>query len=299
METTETVAELRAAIARFRADGATITFVPTMGALHAGHLALVRQAQALAAPGRPHRVVASIFVNPAQFAPHEDLARYPRPLARDQALLAAEGCDLLFLPTPELVYPSSFATFVEPAGAARGLEGDFRPQFFRGVATVVTKLFNLVQPDQAVFGQKDAQQLAVVRQLVRDLDLPIAIVAGPTVREPDGLALSSRNVYLSAAERAAATVLFRSLGAAVARAVAGERKAEVVRQVLRAGLVQEPLVTTVDYAEVVDAASFQPVATLTSSVVLPLAVHIGTTRLIDNVVLAVADDGTVTLLPTS
>lgn len=276
------VAELRHTIAGWRRSGERIAFVPTMGALHEGHRSLVRLAKT-----RAERVVASIFVNPAQFAPHEDLDRYPRPLERDQALLVAEGCDLLFLPTVPTIYPADFATHIVPEGAAAGLETDYRPHFFRGVATVVTKLFNLVQPDVAVFGQKDAQQLAVVRQLVRDLDLPIAIVAGPTAREADGLALSSRNVYLAAEDRAAATVLHRALKRAAELAVGGEHRAYRLRAAMAETLAAEPRLTGTDYTEVVDAVTFRPLETLAGTVVFAVAARLGPTRLIDNLVLVV------------
>ncbi len=207
------------------------------------------------------RVVASVFVNPTQFGPNEDFNRYPRQPEKDAAMLEEAGCDLLFLPGVETIYPPGNATFIEPAGAAEGLEGACRPGHFRGVATVVCALFNLVRPDVAVFGEKDAQQLAVIRQMVRDLHLPVEIVPGPTVREADGLAMSSRNAYLSPEERQAATVLYR-VAARRRRAIrAGERRGEEVRRSLREVLNTEPL-ARVEYAEVVDAESFQPVEIL-------------------------------------
>jgi pantoate--beta-alanine ligase len=260
-----------------------LAFVPTMGALHDGHLALVRHARSIA-----DRVVASVFVNPTQFGPHEDFARYPRQPETDAALLAEAGCDALFLPPVDEIYPPGHATFVEPAGAAMGLEGALRPGHFRGVATVVTQLFGIVRPDVAVFGQKDAQQLAVIRQLVRDLHLPVEIVGHPTVREADGVAMSSRNAYLSADERRAAPVLARALERA-ARAIAeGERDADVVRRILASTVAGEPG-ALLDYAEVVDAATFQPVSRLGGAVVLPLAARFGSTRLLDNLALFVGD----------
>jgi pantoate--beta-alanine ligase len=268
--------ELRAAVGGFRRDGHRIGFVPTMGALHEGHISLLRLARE-----RASRVVASVFVNPAQFGPGEDFARYPRAPERDAALLAAAGCDLLFLPDVETIYPPGHSTFVEPGGPAEGLEGAHRPGHFRGVATVVCQLFNLVRPDVVVFGEKDAQQLAVVRRMVRDLHIPVEVVPGPTVREPDGLALSSRNAYLGPQERRAATALFRALDAARRAVANGERRGDAVRAVLRDTLAGEPL-ARLDYAEVVDAESFRPVDTLAGRVVLPLAVAIGGTRLIDN-----------------
>jgi len=275
--------ELRRTVDVWRAAGDRIGFVPTMGALHAGHLSLVRLAR-----GRAAKVVASVFVNPTQFGPSEDFNRYPRQPEKDGAMLEEAGCDLLFLPDVATIYPPGNATFVEPAGAAEGLEGACRPGHFRGVATVVCALFNLVRADVAVFGEKDAQQLAVIRQMVRDLHLPVEIVPGPTVREADGLAMSSRNAYLSAEERRAATVLHRSLRAAEAAIGEGERRGDAVRERLREILNTEPL-ARVEYAEVVDAESFQPVETLCGRLVLPLAVRIGGTRLIDNIRLTVGE----------
>ncbi|HZF10456.1 MAG TPA: pantoate--beta-alanine ligase [Thermoanaerobaculia bacterium] len=283
MLTVRTVPDLRGEIGLWKARGKTIGFVPTMGALHAGHLSLLAQARE-----RADRVVASVFVNPTQFGPGEDFTRYPRQPEQDADLLREAGCDLLFLPEVEILYPPGHTVFVEPGGPAEGLEGAFRPGHFRGVATVVCALLNLVGADLAVFGEKDAQQLAVVRRLVRDLHLPVEIVGAPTVREPDGLALSSRNVFLNPEERRAALVLSRALGRAAEAVAAGERRGDEVRRLLREVLAAEPL-ARVDYAEVVDATSFQPVSTLTGRVVLPLAVRIGTTRLIDNFQLAIED----------
>src|SRR3954447_11446981 len=271
-----TETDLRQAVDAWRAAGERIAFVPTMGALHAGHLSLVRLAREHA--GRSTKVVASVFVNPTQFGPHEDFNRYPRQPEKDGAMLEEAGCDLLFLPDVATIYPPGNATFVEPAGAAEGLEGPCRPGHFRGVATVVCALFNLVRADVAVFGEKDAQQLAVIRQMVRDLHLPVEIVPGPTVREADGLAMSSRNAYLSPEERQAATVLHRALRAAETAISQGERRAEAVRERMREVLNTEPL-ARVEYAEVVDADSFQPVGpfaeALQGRLVLPLAVRIG------------------------
>lgn len=269
--------ELRRAVDAWRSAGERIGFVPTMGALHEGHLSLVRLAR-----GHADRVVASVFVNPTQFGPNEDFNRYPRQPEKDAAMLESAGCDLLFLPDVETLYPKGHATFVEPGGAAEGLEGACRPGHFRGVATVVTALFNLVRADVAVFGEKDAQQLAVVRQMVRDLSIPVEIVPGPTLREPDGLAMSSRNAYLSPDERKAAAVLHRALRAAETAVSQGERRGGAVRERLREVLNTEPL-ARVEYAEVVDAESFQPVEALRGRLVLPLAVRIGRTRLIDNI----------------
>jgi pantoate--beta-alanine ligase len=281
MLTATTAADLRRTVDAWRSAGDRVGFVPTMGALHPGHLSLVRLARAHAS-----RVVASVFVNPTQFGPNDDFGRYPRQPEKDAAMLEEAGCDLLFLPEVETLYPAGHATFVEPAGAAEGLEGACRPGHFRGVATVVTALFNLVRADLAVFGEKDAQQLAVIRQIVRDLHLPVEIVPGPTIREVDGLAMSSRNAYLSPAERQAATVLHRALRAAETAIVQGERSAEAVRERMREVLNTEPL-ARVEYAEVVDADTFLPVETLHGRLVLPLAVRIGGTRLIDNISLTI------------
>jgi pantoate--beta-alanine ligase len=201
-----TLIALRDQVAALRRGGARLAFVPTMGALHEGHLDLVRHAKTLA-----DKVVVSIFVNPLQFAPSEDLDRYPRNEAGDVALLDGVGCDLVYLPTPDVLYPENFVSRIEMKGPALGLESDFRPQFFSGVATVVSKLFNQVRPDVAVFGEKDYQQLAVIRAMVRDFDMDIAIIGHPTVREADGLALSSRNAYLSPLERAIAPKLHQAL----------------------------------------------------------------------------------------
>ncbi|HEV8581445.1 MAG TPA: pantoate--beta-alanine ligase [Thermoanaerobaculia bacterium] len=276
--------DLRRHVDAWREAGERIGFVPTMGALHEGHLSLVRLARE-----RAGRVVASVFVNPAQFGPSEDFNRYPRQPEKDAGMLEAAGCDLLFLPDVATIYPSGHATFVEPAGAAEGLEGAFRPGHFRGVATVVCILFNLVRADVAVFGEKDAQQLAVVRQMVRDLHLPVEIVGGPTVRETDGLAMSSRNAYLSPEERRAAAVLHRSLRAAEEAVAGGERSGAAVRRRMLDLLNAEPL-ARVEYAEVVDAESFRPVDTLQGRLVLPLAVRVGGTRLIDNLRLTVEEN---------
>jgi len=264
-------------------DGAGVALVPTMGALHEGHLALVRAARAQAS-----RVVVSVFVNPTQFGPHEDFARYPRQTEKDAELLASAGCDFLFLPEVETIYPAGHATYVDPQGAALGLEGERRPGHFRGVATVVTALFELVAPQVAIFGEKDAQQLAVVRQMARDLPLPVRVVGHPIVRDADGLALSSRNAYLSPEERRAATVLYRTLLAVRSLIGAGARHAVPLREVMLAGLASEPLCQP-EYAAVVDADSFQPVERLRGRVVLPVAARFGATRLLDNLQLTIED----------
>lgn len=278
MITLSSAGDLRRQVDGWRAAGERVGFVPTMGALHEGHLSLVRRARGLA-----RRVVASIFVNPAQFDRRADLERYPRTPEADARLLEEAGCDLLFLPDEALLYPPEHATWVVPGGPAEGLEGEHRPGHFRGVATVVAKLFGLVRPDVAVFGEKDAQQLAVVRRMVEDLHLGVEIVAGPTVREEDGLALSSRNALLSPAERRAAAVLHRALRAAEGAILEGrvDGSAAAVRRLLHETLCEEPR-ARVDYAEVVDARTFRPVERLEGELILPIAVRIGETRLIDN-----------------
>ena len=254
--------------------------VPTMGALHEGHLALVRQARRENAA-----VAASIFVNPTQFGPEEDLATYPRDMERDLALLEAEGVDLVYAPAPEEVYPAGFDTWVEPGELASRLEGAVRPGHFRGVATVVTKLFNVVRPDRAYFGQKDGQQLAVIRQMVRDLDMGIEIVAVPTVRDADGLALSSRNAYLTAEQRAAAPVIYRALSRAEALWGQGVNDAESLRSAVRAVLEGEPLLDSIDYVSVADIGTLVELEWVDGVAMVSTAVRLGKTRLIDNIVL--------------
>ena len=286
MKIVETVSDLHRIVAAWKSEDAKVGFVPTMGALHEGHLALVRRAAELT-----ERVVVSIFVNPTQFGPSEDLDKYPRDLEGDAALLRPAGCDLVFQPSVETIYPEGHSTFVEVEGVSTGYEGDQRPGHFRGVATVVTQLFNLVRPHVAVFGEKDAQQLAVVRRLVCDLHLPIEIEALPTVREQDGLAMSSRNGYLSAGDRQAATVLYRALSAAQDSILMGERSAAVVRKILGEVLASEPSFV-IDYADIVDAADFQPVEYLQGRIVIPVAGRLGATRLLDNLQLDLGNPAT-------
>ncbi len=276
MRVAGTVAEARAAV---RAASRPFGLVPTMGFLHAGHLSLVRRARA-----ENVTVAASIFVNPTQFGPAEDYTTYPRDLERDLALLRAEGVDLVFTPFADEMYPPGFDTCVTVGGVTERLEGQARPGHFRGVATVVTKLFNILQPDRAYFGQKDAQQAVVVRKLVTDLAIPVEVVVVPIVREPDGLALSSRNVYLSAAERQAALALSRALQAAEQCYQAGERDAERLREAMRTVLAAEPLVRP-DYVSVADAASLDELGRFEGPALASLAARIGRTRLIDNVLL--------------
>ncbi len=281
MITATTERDLRHAVAKWRSAGERIGFVPTMGALHAGHLSLVAAARKHAS-----RVIVSVFVNPTQFGADEDFARYPRDAERDAELLAGAGADLLFLPEVETLYPPGSSTRVRVAGPSSGLEGDRRPGHFEGVATVVAALFGLVRPDVAVFGEKDAQQLAVVRALARDLHFGVEIVGAPIVRDADGLALSSRNVYLSAEQRRAATVLFRSLETARAAIATGERRAEAVVEAIRGEFAAEPLVE-LEYAAVVDAETFGPLDRIAGDVVVPVAARVGATRLLDNLRLRV------------
>jgi pantoate--beta-alanine ligase len=249
-----------------------------MGYLHAGHISLVDVAR------RENDLVAvSIFVNPTQFGPNEDLSRYPRDLARDLALLEDAGVDWVFTPMAEEIYPPGFSTYVDVLGVTEPLEGAARPGHFQGVATVVAKLFNLVQPHRAYFGQKDAQQVAAIRQMVRDLNFPLEIVVGETLREPDGLAMSSRNVYLNPQERQAATVLYRALSAARSLWEAGERKGGPLREAMGRVLVAEPLARP-DYVSVADTATLQELddSGNAKEALASLAVRIGNTRLIDN-----------------
>ncbi len=276
MQTVTTLPELRAARSVLPTP---VGLVPTMGYLHAGHISLAQRARAECAS-----VVASIFVNPTQFGPNEDLAKYPRDLPRDLALLEGAGVDLAWTPTLEGMYPPGFQTWVTVDALTRRLEGEARPAHFRGVTTVVAKLFNAVGPDKAYFGQKDAQQAAVIRQMVKDLDFPIDIVVCPIVREPDGLAMSSRNVYLSPEERQAATVLFRSLSAAQSAYDSGEREAEKLRGMVRAIVAAEPL-ANLQYISCADYDTLEELETVSGKALLSMAVYFRKTRLIDNFVI--------------
>ncbi|WP_259757385.1 pantoate--beta-alanine ligase [Pseudomonas sp. GCEP-101] len=277
MNTVKTVRELRAAVARARSEGKRIALVPTMGNLHAGHAALVTKASQ-----RADFVVASIFVNPLQFGPSEDLDKYPRTLAADQEKLLDAGCHLLFAPTVEEMYPDGMdgQTRLHVTGVSEGLCGGSRPGHFDGVATVVCKLFNMVQPDMALFGEKDFQQLAVIRKLVRDLNLPIQIFGEPTVRAEDGLALSSRNGYLTEAQRGIAPILQRTLQQVAERIRQGERDyaallAQGRQQIEDAGL-------RIDYLEVREPVGLRPATAQDHQLVILVAAFLGTTRLIDN-----------------
>jgi pantoate--beta-alanine ligase len=277
MEVVHTIPELRAAVARSRQAGRTIGFVPTMGCLHEGHLSLVRRARA-----ETGYVVVSIFVNPTQFGPTEDFAKYPRTLEADVAGSAAAGADLVFAPATEDFYPPGASTWVEETRVTQGLCGEFRPGHFRGVTTVVAMLFNAVQPDVAVFGRKDLQQLAALRRMVRDLLFPVRLVAHETVREANGVAMSSRNRYLSPDDFAKAAAIPAALAAARALVAAGETDAARVRTAALARLEAEPALRP-QYCEVVDALELTPVARVTPGrTVLAVACHLGSTRLIDN-----------------
>jgi pantoate--beta-alanine ligase len=273
---TRTVATLREALRPYRAKRQTIALVPTMGALHRGHLALVKEAQK-----RARRVVVSIFVNPAQFAPHEDFGSYPRRFEADVKALSEAKVDMVWAPSPEVMYPAGFATRVAPEGAAlAGLEDKFRPHFFGGVATVVSKLFTQVSPDFAIFGQKDYQQLRVVTQMAKDLDLAVKVVGLKTVREADGLALSSRNVYLSELERGHGPVLYRTLQTCARRIKAGE-PIEMVLEEGRLDITRAEF--ALDYLEARHALTLAQVASLAEGPIrLLVAAKIGKTRLIDN-----------------
>lgn len=275
MHTVTALPDLRSARLSFTG---TVGLVPTMGFLHEGHLALIRRARE-----ECDRVAVSIFVNPTQFGPREDLSRYPRDLERDMKLIEPYT-DLLWTPTAEIMYPQGFQTWVEVEAMTRPLEGAMRPGHFRGVTTVVAKLFNAVQPHKAYFGQKDAQQAAVIRQMVRDLNFPLEIIVCPTVREPDGLALSSRNVYLDPEQRKAATVLFRSLSAAKELYEAGERNTEKIRGKMKEVLAGEPLAEP-QYISCADYDTLEELDLIEGKALLSMAVFLGKTRLIDNFVL--------------
>jgi pantoate--beta-alanine ligase len=277
MLVTSTIDETRSALLRARAEGAMIGFVPTMGFLHAGHLSLVDVARDAGATF----TVVSIFVNPKQFGPNEDLSRYPRDEERDRALLESRGVNLLFLPPVEVMYPPGAATSISMVGVATPLEGERRPGHFDGVATVVAKLFNIVQPDLAAFGRKDAQQCAVIEQLVRDLDIPVRLVFGETARENDSLAMSSRNTYLSADERAKAPVLHRALSAGAKAITHGIHDVSAVEKLMQ-GVVTEEGGVEIDYLVVVDPGTFEAPADFRRDLLLAGAVRVGKTRLIDN-----------------
>ena len=277
MQTVETIAELRTLR---RAWAGSVGLVPTM---HAGHLALIEQARRT-----NEQVIVSIFVNPAQFGPHEDYTSYPRDPERDLDMLRQAGVDLVFLPSVEAIYPTGFQTHIEVSGVSQGLEGGRRPGHFRGVATVVGKLFNLTQPDRAYFGQKDAQQLLLIRRMARDLDFPVEVVTAPTVREADGLAMSSRNMYLTESDRETALCLSRALRAGAAAAAEGP---SAVRRAARAVVVKEPL-ALIDYLVLVHPSTLEDVPEwYRGEALLAVAGRVGTTRLIDNIPISVGPGG--------
>ncbi|HTV83246.1 MAG TPA: pantoate--beta-alanine ligase [Acidobacteriaceae bacterium] len=279
MRIARTIPEARAAVADLRSKSPCLGLVPTMGALHAGHLSLVRAARAAC-----DAVVATIFVNPTQFAPGEDLAKYPRTFDADCALLKAEGVDLVFAPEPAEMYPEGFCTVVEVEGISERLDGQSRPGHFRGVATVVARLFNIVAPDKAVFGQKDAAQVAILRRMVRDLNFPLEMVVCPIVRDADGLALSSRNRYLSPEDRRNALALYRALRRIEERAAAGVSDSPTLVEAGRAVLTEEPAIR-LDYLRIVDPDSLEDLPDVRHGVLVAVAAWVGGVRLIDNVLI--------------
>jgi pantoate--beta-alanine ligase len=276
MKTVSTLFDLRTT--RLSLHG-TVGLVPTMGFLHEGHLSLIRRAKL-----ECDHVVVSIFVNPTQFGANEDLSKYPRDLARDLSLIEPLGVELVWNPTPEIMYPPSYQTWVEVEALTRPLEGAIRTSHFKGVTTIVAKLFNAVQPHKAYFGQKDAQQAAVIRQMTRDLNFPIEVIVCPTTREADGLAMSSRNKYLEGADRSAATILFRALSAAKSAYEGGERNAERLRVVMKDTLATEPLAQP-QYVSCADYDTLAELDVVSGKALLSMAVILGKTRLIDNFVL--------------
>ena len=281
MQVVKTVKEVRNIVAAWRKEGLSVGLVPTMGYLHEGHQSLIRKSAE-----QNDRTVVSVFVNPIQFAPTEDLDAYPRDLERDKKAVEEAGGNLIFHPEPSEMYPEHFTSFIDTTETTELLCGAVRPIHFRGVCTVVGKLFNIVTPDRAYFGQKDAQQLATIRRFVRDLNFGIEIVACPIVREEDGLAKSSRNTYLNAEERQAALVLSQSLKKGMELIENGERDAKVVIETIKANLEKETL-ARVDYVEVVDFENIQRVETISGETLVAIAVYIGKTRLIDNFIVDV------------
>lgn len=276
MRIVESIKDVRATVKEWKAKGLKVGFVPTMGYLHEGHESLIRKASE-----ENDRVVVSIFVNPIQFGPKEDLSTYPRDLERDSKVCESAGADIIFHPENEEMYFNDFSTFVDMNGLTAELCGKSRPTHFRGVCTVVTKLFNIVAPDRAYFGEKDAQQLAVIKRMVRDLNIDIEIIGCPIVREKDGLAKSSRNTYLSVEERNAAIILNKSLTLAKEKIQAGERDSEIIIKLIEEVINSEKL-ARIDYIEVVDSLSMEKVERIEKSVLVAIAVFIGKTRLIDN-----------------
>ncbi|HKL10756.1 MAG TPA: pantoate--beta-alanine ligase [Clostridia bacterium] len=282
MDTVKKIDVLRGRLKEALKNGKSVGLVPTMGFLHEGHLSLIKRARK-----ENDLLVVSLFVNPTQFGPGEDLESYPRDLKKDAALCEGKGADILFAPDAGEMYFEDYGTYVEVSGElTKGLCGKSRPTHFRGVTSVVSKLFNIVDPDRAYFGQKDAQQVAVIKRMVRDLNFDVEIVVCPIVREEDGLAKSSRNIYLSKDEREAALVLNRSLRAAAERISSGERNGHEIKAMVEKMIKEEPL-SAIDYVEVVDAESIKPIETLKGSVLVALAVRFGKARLIDNICLEV------------
>lgn len=279
MQIINKVAEMQATSESLRLKEKRIAVVPTMGALHEGHLSLVKLAKANA-----DVVIMTIFVNPLQFGPNEDLSKYPRPFERDAAMAEKEGVDYLFHPTPDELYGKNFQTYVGVETVSQGFEGAIRPGHFRGVATIVTKLFNITKPHCAVFGEKDAQQLAVIKRMVRDLNMDIPIIPAPIVRESDGLALSSRNIYLNPDERSQATVLYKAIQVASQKIKSGARSTEGLVSHLSSYIVETSPLAKIDYIAIVDADSFEPIEKLEkeSEYLLLLTVKFGNTRLLDN-----------------
>ena len=275
MKIVSTIEEVRAQVREWKKEGKTVGFVPTMGYLHEGHASLMDAA------GENDKVVVSIFVNPMQFGPNEDLASYPRDLEHDAKVCEAHGVDLIFHPTPEEMYGDNFYSYVDMDVLTKELCGLSRPVHFRGVCTVVAKLFNIVAPDKAYFGQKDAQQLAVIKRMVKDLNMPLTIVGCPIIREEDGLAKSSRNTYLSPEERKAALVLSRSIFLGKKMVEQGEQNCQKIKDAMTAEIEKEPL-AKIDYVKIVDLSTMQQVETTEHGVLAAIAVYIGKTRLIDN-----------------
>lgn len=275
MKIVSTIEEVRAQVREWKKEGKTVGFVPTMGYLHEGHASLMDAA------GENDKVVVSIFVNPMQFGPNEDLASYPRDLEHDAKVCEAHGVDLIFHPTPEEMYGDNFYSYVDMDVLTKELCGLSRPVHFRGVCTVVAKLFNIVTPDKAYFGQKDAQQLAVIKRMVKDLNMPLTIVGCPIIREEDGLAKSSRNTYLSPEERKAALVLSRSIFLGKKMVEQGEKDCKKIKEAMTAEIKKEPL-AKIDYVKIVDLSTMQQVETTEHGVLAAIAVYIGKTRLIDN-----------------
>ena len=283
MQVVKTVKEVRDIVSGWKREGLSVGLVPTMGYLHEGHRSLIEKSVS-----ENDRTVVSVFVNPIQFGPSEDLASYPRDLQRDMDVVGSAGGDLIYHPEPSEMYPGHFTSFIDTSETTELLCGAVRPGHFRGVCTVVGKLFNIVMPERAYFGQKDAQQLATIRRFVRDLNFNVQIVACPIVRESDGLAKSSRNTYLSADERQAALVLSQSLQNGKALIDAGERDAAAVKEAIRAHLLTQPL-ARIDYVEVVDNENIRRVERISGSTLVAIAVYIGKTRLIDNFIAEVQD----------